>query len=149
MAIQTVSAASGAVALSNSVRARYKSDYMAAAMMERVYDQISYPFAQELVAGSSVYVPHISDMTPGVTAISETVDVTPQTLLDALTQITPTSRAEALQCSELMLLQAYTDYGAERARAVGKNAMESIDILARDAACKGDLVSRAAARARS
>lgn len=147
MAIQTVAAASGAVALTNSVRARYKSDYMAAALMERVYDQIAYPFAQELVAGSSVYVPHISDMTPGVTAISETVDLTPQTVLDALTQITPTSRAEAIQCSELILLQAYTDYGAERARMVGKNMMESIDILARDAATQGDLVSRAAARA--
>ena len=146
MAIQTAAAASGAVALSNSVRARYKSDYMAAAAMERVYDQLAYPFAQELVEGSSVYVPHISDMTPGVTAISETVDITPQTLLDALTQITPTSRAEALQCSELILLQAYTDYGAERFKAVGENMMESIDLLARDAACKGDLSIRAAAR---
>ena len=147
MAVQTVAAASGAVALSNSVRARYKSDYMAAAMMERVYDQLAYPFAQELVRGSSVYVPHISDMVPGVTAISETVDITPQTLIDALSQVTPTSRAEALQCSELILLQAYTDYGAERARAVGKNMMESIDLLARNAATKGDLVVRAANRA--
>jgi N4-gp56 family major capsid protein len=146
MAIQTVSAASGAVALSNSVRDRYKSDYMQAAMLERLYDQLAYPFAQELVAGSSVYVPSLSDMAPGTSVISETVDLTPQTLVDALTQITPTSRAEALQCSELLLLQAYTDYGSARAKAVGKNMMESIDLLARDAATKGDLVMRTAAR---
>jgi N4-gp56 family major capsid protein len=85
-------------------------------------------------------------MQPGTTAISETVDITPQVLEDTTTDLTPTSRAEALQSSELLLMQAYTDYGAERFRAIGKNAMETIDNLAKDAACKGDLVIREVAR---
>jgi len=150
MAIQTAAAASGAVALSGSIHTRYKNDYEQAAEMVRLYDQIAYPVGRDmsrLARGSTVTIPFIADMTPGTSAISETVDVTPQTLTDTTTTLTPTSRAEALQASELLLMQVYTDYGAERYRAVGKNAMETIDVLARDAACKGDLVIRAAARA--
>jgi hypothetical protein len=45
------------------------------------------------------------------------------------------------------MLQAYTNYGAERYYAVGRNMMESVDILARDAATKGDWVKRTVARA--
>ena len=150
MAIQTVAAASGASALGDSVRTRYLNDYEQAAEMVRLYDQIAYPVGQDmsrLARGSSVTIPFIGDMAPGTAAISETVDITPQVLEDTTTTLTPTSRAEALQASELLLLQAYTDYGAERFRAVGKNAMETIDNLAKDAACKGDLVIREAARA--
>ena len=150
MAIQTAAAASGAVALSASIRTRYKNDYEQAAELVRLYDQISYPVGQDmsrLARGSSVTIPFISDMQPGTSAISETVDITPQTLTDTTTTLTPTSRAEALQASELLMLQAYTDYGAERYRAVGKNMMETVDVLARDVSCKGDLVIRGAARA--
>ena len=149
MAIQTAAAASGAVALSASIRTRYKNDYEQAAELVRLYDQISYPVGQDmsrLARGSSVTIPFISDMQPGTSAISETVDITPQTLTDTTTTLTPTSRAEALQASELLMLQAYTDYGAERYRAVGKNMMETVDVLARDVSCKGDLVIRGAAR---
>ncbi len=131
--------------LTDSIRIRYLNDYEQAAEMVRLYDQIAAPIGSDmskLARGSSVYVPFISDMEPGVTAISESVDITPQTLEDTTTSIDPTSRAEALQSSELLLMQAYTDYGAQRFRAVGKNAMESIDVLARDVACKGDLVLR-------
>ena len=145
MAIQTVAAASGASALGDSVRTRYLNDYEQAAEMVRLYDQIAYPVGQDmsrLARGSSVTIPFISDMSPGTSAISETVDITPQVLEDTTTTLTPTSRAEALQASELLLMQAYTDYGAERYRAVGKNMMETVDVLARDAACKGDLVIR-------
>ena len=144
MAIQNVTN------FSDSVRARYLSDYEAAAEMVRLYDQLAYPIAQDMsrvARGSSVYVPFASDMTVGTTAISEATDITPQALEDATSSLTPTSRGEALQSSELLMLQAYTDYGAERFRAVGKNAMESIDVLARDAACKGDLYVRETTRA--
>lgn len=140
MTIQTVSAASGAEALSNSVRTRYLNDYWRAAAMVRLYDQLAMPIARDLsrvARGSSVTVNFLSDMNVGTTAISETVDITPQALSDGTTTLTPTSRAEALQGSELLLLQAYTNYGAERFYAVGKNMMESVDVLARDAACKG------------
>jgi N4-gp56 family major capsid protein len=144
MAIQNVTN------LSDSVRARYLSEYEAAAEMVRLYDQISYPVASDMsrvARGSSVVIPFISDMAPGVDAIAEDVDLTPQALSDTTTSVTPTSRGEALQASELLMLQAYTDYGAERFRAVGKNAMESIDLLAQAVATKGSLVIREAARA--
>lgn len=141
MTVQTVSAASGAEALSNSVRTRYLNEYWRAASMQRLYDQLAMPIGKDmsrLARGSSVQVNFLSDMNPGTSAISETVDITPQSLNDQTASLTPTSRAEALQGSELLLLQAYTNYGAERYQAVGKNMMESVDILARDAAVKGD-----------
>ena len=142
MTVQTVSAASGAEALSNAVRTRYLADYIDAAMMARLYDQLASPVGEDmsrLAQGSSVTLNFIGDMNPGTTTISETVDITPQSLSDGTTTLTPTSRAEALQSSELLLLQSYTPYGAERFRAVGKNMMESIDVLARDAATQGSL----------
>jgi len=152
MTIQVVTAASGAEALSAAVRTRYLADYIDAAMMQRVYDQIAFPVGQDmsrLARGSTVTVNFISDMEPGVTAISETVDVTPQSLTDATTTVTPTSRAEALQSSELLLLQSYTPYGAERFRAIGKNMMESVDLRAQYAACQGSIRYADASTARS
>jgi N4-gp56 family major capsid protein len=136
--------------LSDSVRIRYKSDYEQAAEMVRLYDQIAYPIGKDmsrLARGSSVYVPYIGDMTPGTGEISEANDITPQVLEDTTESLTPTSRGEALQASELLMLQSYTDYGAQRFRAVGKNAMESIDLLAQAAATSGDLVIRETTRA--
>lgn len=150
MTIQTVSAASGAEALSNSVRTRYVNEYWRGAQMARLYDQFAMPIARDMsrvARGSSVQVNYLSDMEPGTSAISETVDITPQALNDATASITPTSRGEALQGSELLMLQAYTNYGAERYYAVGRNMMESVDILARDAATKGDWVKRTVDRA--
>jgi N4-gp56 family major capsid protein len=150
MAQQTASSSVGtAVALSNSIRTQYQEVYLEAAMAERVYDQIAKPFPNnaEAIRGSSVQVEFLSDMEPGVTAISEVADVVPQALRDATASLTPTSRGEALQSSELLLIQAFTDYGAARMRKIGKNAMESIDLLAQAAACQGTHIERAAARA--
>jgi len=152
MTIQVVTAASGAEALSNAVRTRYLADYVAAAQLQRVYDQIAYPVGEDmsrLARGSSVTINFISDMNPGVTAISETVDITPQALTDGTTTVTPVSRAEALQSSELILLQSYTPYGKERYEAIGKNMMESIDLRAQYAACQGSVVFRDAGTARA
>jgi len=143
MTIQTVSAASGAEALSNAVRTRYLEDYWRAARLYRLYDQLATPVGKDmsrLARGSTVTINFLADMIPGTTAISETVDITPQALSDATATLTPTSRAEALQGSELLMLQAYTNYGAERYYAVGKNMAESVDLLARDAATQGNWV---------
>jgi N4-gp56 family major capsid protein len=136
--------------LSNSLAARYKEKYFDAAEMERLYDQIAAPFGEDMATmqkSSAVYEPFLSDMTPGVTAISETTDVTPQTIRDALASITPTSRGEAIQCSEKLLIQTYTDYAAKRFEVIGKNMMESVDLLAQAAALKGALVNRYTTRA--
>ena len=150
MAMQTASATGGTtVALSNSIRTQYQEVYLEAAMYERLYDQIAQPFPNnaEMIRGSSIQVEFLSDMDPGVTAISEVNDINPQTLRDATASLTPTSRGEALQASELLLIQAFTDYGAARFRKIGKNAMESIDLLAAEAALKGTFVQSPAVRA--
>lgn len=136
--------------LTNSLRARYLENYLEAAEMERLYDQIAAPVGEnmeQLKRGSSVNVPFLADMEPGVSAIPEDTDIAPQTLKDALASITPVSRGEALQASEKLLIQAYTDYGKKMYEAVGKNMMESVDLLAQAAATQGSLVERAAARA--
>ena len=146
MSIQVVTAAgSGSVALSNSIRTQYVEEYLEAAAMERLYDQISSPIGkpmEELKRGSSVQVEFLSDMTPSTSAISEVVDIVPQALRDNTASLTPTSRADAIQCSELLLIEAFTDYGAKQYRRVGKALMESVEILARNAATQGSNVRR-------
>lgn len=142
--------------LTNSVTSIYKEKYLDGAKQVRLYDQIAVPYTElgadgksmdELMRGSTIYVPFLSDMTPGVTAISQTADITPQALVDDTNSVTTTSRGEALQWSQQLEIQAYTDYTAKAYERVGQNAMESIEILAYTAALGGSWVERAAARA--
>src|SRR3990172_5377235 len=151
--IQTVSStAVGGQNLPNSVRTQYIENYIEAAEMARVYDQIAAPIGRDmsnLARGSSVQVNALSDMQPGTSAISEVSDIAMQALRDATLSITPTSRGEGIQCSELLLNQAYTDYGAQRFGIVGKGLMESLEVLARDAATQGSLVIRQGVAART
>ena len=150
MAVQTTSN------LTNSITNVYKGKYLQGAKKIRLYDQFATPYTElgadgktmdELMRATNIYVPFISDMTPGSTAISQTADVTPQTLTDATAYITSTSRGEALQWSQQLTIQAYTDYTAAAYEKVGANAMETIEQLAIDAALAGSWVERAAARA--
>jgi len=151
--IQTVSStAVGGQNLPNSVRTQYIENYIEAAEMARIYDQIAAPIGRDmsnLARGSSVQVDALSDMQPGTSAISEVSDIAMQALRDATLSITPTSRGEGIQCSELLLNQAYTDYGAARFGIVGKGLMESLEVLARDVACQGSLVIRQGVAART
>jgi N4-gp56 family major capsid protein len=140
--------------LSNAVGTRYTQKYQRAARVRRLYDQLAVPIGAPQFdletrrgLGTTYTFNHISDMTPGTTAISETVDIDPQILRDATSTITPTSRGEALKWSELVDIEAYTDYAAARAEALGDNAMETIDNMAKAAALQGSLVIRAEARA--
>ena len=148
MAVQTTSN------LTSSIRTQYLNKYIEAAMFQRTYDIYAKPIDKNLglvmkaiMQGSSVQVDFASDMTPEVTAISQVADINPQTLRDATASITPTSRGGALQWSENLDIQVYTDYGAHRHAAIGKNAAESIDLLAQAAALQGNNVKRPAARA--
>lgn len=148
MAIQTTSN------LSNAVRTKYSAAYLKAAMSQRVYDQFAIPVGDSkfrLEAGNwlgSTYLFNFaSDMTPATSAISQSVDITPQVLRDTTASIIPTSRGDALQWAEALDLQAYTPYGEARFTALGKNMMESIELLAQAEALQGGLVKRAAARA--
>lgn len=145
MTIQVVTQSGNSVALSNSVRTQYIENYLEGAMVERLYDQLAMPIGQpmeQLKRGSSVQVEFLSDMDPGTSAISEVTDITPQALRDAVASVTPTSRAEALQASEKLLIQAFTDYAAKMSQRVGKNMIETVDSLARDAATQGSFVVR-------
>lgn len=151
MAIQVQTASGNGVALSNSVRTQYIENYLEGALSERLYDQIAMPVPgdmSQMKRGSSVQVNFLSDMDIGTSAISEVTDVTPQSLRDATASITPTSRGEALQASENLMIKAFTDYAAKFAQRVGANMMETVDTVARDAAVKGDFVLRASATAR-
>jgi N4-gp56 family major capsid protein len=150
MAIQTTSN------LSNSITNIYKGKYLQGAKAVRLYDQFATPYnmigadgktMDELMRGTTIYVPFLSDMSPGSNAISQTTDVTPQTLTDATATVTHTSRGEALQWSQQLTIEAYTDYTASAYEKVGMNAMETIESLAISSALAGTWVERAAARA--
>lgn len=146
MTIQTTSN------LSNSIRTRYISDYVEAAQMQRLYDLLAAPVERMNVErdaglGSAVQVNFLSDMTPGTGVISQTQDITPQILRDATATISPTSRGEALQWAEELEIKNYTNYGSERFKILGKNMMESVDILARDVALQGGFKTPGTARA--
>jgi hypothetical protein len=73
--------------------------------------------------------------------------MTPQILYDAVASTSVTSRGEALQWSENLDIQVYTDYAARRIAKLADNAVESIEVLANAAATKGTFVERAVARA--
>lgn len=148
MSIQTTSN------LTNAIRTRYTYMYREAVEMRRLYDWYAMAAGADKgdlekreFMGSSVTYNFLSDMAPGVTAISQTADINPQTLVDAVATVTPTSRADAIQWAEAVEIQAYTNYGASAFKKVGKGAMESLEILAYTAALTGGLIQRAAARA--
>jgi N4-gp56 family major capsid protein len=140
--------------LTNAIGTRYTTKYQRAADLVRLYDQLATPVGAPQFdlesrrgLGTTYTFNFISDMAPGSTAISETEDIVPQILVDATSTVTPTSRGEALKWSQLIDLEAYTDYVAARMEALGKNMMETVDIQARNAALQGSLVSRPVARA--
>lgn len=148
MAINTTST------LTNAVRTAYVGEYLQAANFARVYDQYATPAKgmpmSELIRATTVQYNFLSDLAPATGTISQVADVTPVTFRDATTTITPTSRANAIQDAELLLIQAYTSYEKEQAtkyQKVGKNNAESIDLLAQAAAVQGTQVMRAVARA--
>ena len=135
--------------LANAIGTRFTQKYLRAAQVRRLYDQLATPVGAPQFdletrrgLGTTYTFNFASDMTPGTTAISQTADIVPQILRDAVSTITPTSRGEALKWSELIDLQAYTDYAAIRSEKLGENAMESIDLLAMHAALGGELVNR-------
>ena len=136
--------------LTGSLRARYRDTYLEAAKRQRVYDQLAIPFPgigmDEAARGTSVVYPFLSGMTPGTTTISEVADVTPQILADATASISPTSRWGALQWSELLDIQVYTDYAQKRMEKLGEDQVITVEQLAIDVALAGAWVERAAAR---
>ena len=142
---------STAAILTNSVRARYANDYVQGALSRRVYDLLCYPIAggdkDIMQRSTSIVTPYLSAMGISASTISETTDITPQTLRDTTATLTPTSRADAIQDSELLLNQSYVPYAAKRHELVGENMMATIEALNMDYSLCGDNVQRIAARA--
>lgn len=140
------------ITFANSIRTRYGATYIEAAEMHRLYDQFAQAVEKQGVEraarlGTTIQVEFLSDMLPGTDTISTTADVSPQVLRDAKTTISPTSRYGALEWAEAVDLNVFTNYAEARARLLGKNQMETVDILARDVANQGALAFRPAARA--
>lgn len=138
--------------LSNSVRTLYAADYMMGAMNERLYDQLFQPVSElgmEKAArlGATLQVPFASVLPIATTAISQTVDIVPRVLRDAVASITTTSRGDALQWAERVDLDAYTNIHAARSAAVGSQAERSIDFVALTQAVTANMVQRTVARA--
>ena len=136
--------------LSNSVRARYINAYTKGVENRKLYELMCEPISKDkeiLQNSSSVNTPYLSDMTISAQTISETVDIPAQNLRDASTSISPTSRGDAIQDSEKLLLENYTDYGAARFEKLGQNMVATLEALCIDSALNGSLVSRAEARA--
>jgi N4-gp56 family major capsid protein len=148
MAIQTTSN------LSSSIRTLYSGRYLRGAQRQRLYDQLAAPVGQVGVEksarlGNTLQVNFLSALTPGVTAISETTDVTPQTFREATTTVSPTSRGEAIQFSEELTMDVFTDFTAAAYEAVGENQMESVEVLAIASALAGGLKLSPAGTARA
>src|SRR3990167_2134007 len=81
--------------LTYETHAEYHESYIREALFNRFYDQYALPFPgnmADLMKGSSVNYTFLSDMNPGTTAISESADVTPQTLRDATASITSSTQ---------------------------------------------------------
>ena len=95
--------------LTNSLRTQYVADYLDRVYGQRLYDQIAAPIPgispEQAIQGATVQVDYLSSMTIGVTAISQTADLTPQILYDATASSSVTSRGEALQWSENLDIQ--------------------------------------------
>jgi hypothetical protein len=137
--------------LSNSIRTQYIADYLDRIYGQRLYDQIAAPIGgispEQAIQGSTVQVDYLSSMALGTSTISQTADMTPQILYDTTASTSVTSRGEALQWSENLDIQVYTDYAMRRIAKIADNALESIEVIANAAATQGTFVERAAARA--
>jgi len=136
--------------LTNSLRTQYVADYLDRIYGQRLYDQLASPIPgitpEQAIQGATVQVDYLSSMALGTAVISQTADLTPQILYDATASSSVTSRGEALQWSENLDIQVYTDYAMRRIAKLADNALESIEVLANAAATQGAFVERAAAR---
>ena len=142
--------------VTNSIRTQYipeymQSDYDTALDKLKLYGQVAVPYTNfsggldmnTLMKGSTIRIPFASGMNIEEDTISETADVTPQILYDTYTDVTPTSRRGALQSSEKLDMQVYTNLESQRVKALAENAVVTIESVAINAALRGAWVERA------
>lgn len=129
----------------NSIIARYGESYLMGAKRPLLYDQFAVDYTQfmkgltmeELMRASSVSVPFRSGMNIGTTALSQTTDIIPQSRYDATASVTPTSRGEALQWSQQLTIQAFSEFTSGAYADIGENVMETVESVIIDAALAG------------
>lgn len=138
----------------NSIIARYNESFLEGAKVPMLYSQSALDYTnftpgmsmEELMRASTVYVPVQSGMSVGTATLSQTSDLTPQSVYDANISITKTSRGEALQFSQQLKIEAYDQFTANFYRIIGENCMETIEALAISVGLAGTFYDRAAAR---
>lgn len=144
--------------LTNSLRIQYLNDYLMGAQRRRFYDQIAAPVDElsaaagtandmaSLCKGGTVRITFLSGMNVTTSALSEISDITPQTLADAVADVTVDMFGDAIQTSQKALIEYFTNYGSSSPQKVGQNMMELVDFKAMETAMSGSLVYRGAAR---
>ncbi len=135
--------------LTNSLRTQYVADYLDRIYSERLYDQLASPIGgispEQAMQGATVQIDFLSSMSLVSAVISQTADMTPGVLFDATASTSVTSRGAALQWSENLDIQVYTDYAQRRIVKLAENAAESIEVIASYAATTGSFFEREAA----
>jgi N4-gp56 family major capsid protein len=131
---------------SNSVQALYQAEFVMAAKRNYVYSQSPLAFtpAQGVIGignrGSSVNIPVFHRLAPSTTALSQTADVTPVTFTDDLITVTPEMYGQAVQLSQKLSLEAFTDVEQAAVINVAEAAADARDRVARIQACSGAAV---------
>jgi len=139
----------------NSIIARYNESFLQGAKSPMFYSQSAVDYTRftpgmsmdELMRASTVYVPVQSGMSVGTGTLSQTADLTPQSIYDATVNISKTSRGEALQFSQQLSIETFAEFTANFYRILGENCMESIEAVAIGQALAGTFYDRPAARA--
>lgn len=132
--------------LSDSVAALYQSAFVMAMRNRYIYSQepLAYVPPQGIIGagnrGSAVYIPMYHRLKPSITAISQTADVTPVTFGDNVVTITPDMYGQAVQLSQKLSLEAFSDVEKAAAENVARDAADTRDRLARAKACWGNVV---------
>lgn len=139
----------------NSIISRYNESFLQGAKAPLLYSQSAMDYTrftpgmnmEQLMRASTVYVPVQSGMSIGTSTLSQTADLTPQSIYDATISISKTSRGEALQFSQQLKIESFDEFTANFYKIIGENCMESIEARAIDVALAGTFADRAAARA--
>lgn len=148
---------------SNSIQGQLlTADYIMAMRKNYIYSQapLAYSPPQAVIAAgnraSSIAIPVHFELVPAVTAISQTADVTPVTVPDAIVSVSADMYGNVVQLAQKLEITATPDVRRIAAEQIARNAAESIDYLARTQAIAapaqvlgGDATARSALSAAS
>lgn len=139
----------------SSIISRYNESFLEGAKAPMLYSQSAVDYTRfapgmtmdQMMRASTVYIPVQSGMSVGTSTLSQTTDLTPQSIYDATVNISKTSRGEALQFAQQLKIEAFDEFTANFFKIIGENCMETIESVAISVALAGTFYDRAAARA--